>query len=673
MKKMLFFLLGVLSFHRGLPQAPPQAQDTITSYRELPLGSIKPRGWLLAQLQTMRDGSTGRLDELHDKIKIDNGWLGFRGDGWEETPYWLDGAVPLAYLVDDAKLKTKVMRYINWTLNNQRPSGYFGPITKQELEKGIEITPDNCAAGEDWWPKMIMLKVLKQHFEATNDPRVIPFMRKFFAYQAAALENCPLGKWTEWAASRGTDNAMLALWLFSKTRDKKLLDLAAKIESQSFQWSEWLGNRDWVMWAAANQTGELWMRRHAVNVGMALKAPAVNYVRTSNPKYLVALKTGWNDLMKLHGLPMGIFSGDEDLHGNAPTQGIELCSIVESMFSLEHIISVTGDIQYMDALERMAFNALPAQTTDAFNEKQYFQIANQVQISKGVFDFSLPFDRQMNNVLGLRSGYTCCTSNMHQGWTKFASHLWYQTEDDGIAALAYSPSVVTAPLGLSKTDVTIHENTNYPFDDQISFEIRTAKALEFPLKLRIPSWCTEAVVMLNGKPHSTHRGGQVISIKRVWENLDKLTLQLPMQVRTSSWGRNSRAIERGPLVYALKIGERWEKGNDEKEGDYFSVYPTEDWNYGLIQDIVKDPARNLEVRIKPFPKTFKWNLEHAPIEIVSSAKKIPGWKAVDGVAHQPVTDRNGVYKGAVDSDVKKITLVPYGFTKVRVVAFPVVK
>lgn len=665
--------MGVFSFYAGCPQSPRPAGDTITSYTPLPLGSIKPNGWLLMQLQTMRDGATGHLDELHDKIKIDNGWLGFTGDGWEETPYWLDGAVPLAYLLDDATLKAKVIRYINWTLNNQRPSGYFGPITKQEREKGIEITPDNCAAGEDWWPKMIMLKVLKQHYEATNDPRVIPFMRKFFTYQAAALDNCPLGKWTEWAASRGTDNAMLVLWLYSKTRDKKLLDLAAKIEAQSFPWSEWLGNRDWVMWAAANQTGELWMRRHAVNIGMALKAPAMNYLRTSDAKYLAALKTGWNDLMNLHGLPMGIFSGDEDLHGNAPSQGVELCAIVESMFSLENIIAVTGDIQYMDALERMAFNALPAQTTDSFNEKQYFQIANQVQISRGVFDFSLPFDREMNNVLGLRSGYTCCTSNMHQGWTKFASHLWYQTEDDGIAALAYSPCTVKAQVGVNKTEVTIIENTLYPFDDVINLELRTGKAVAFPLKLRIPSWCREATVLLNGKTLRTADGGQVISISRVWENFDAVTLQLPMDVTTSNWGRNSRTIERGPLVFALKIGERWEKGTHEKEGDYFSVYPTEDWNYGLLQEIVKDPQQSLQVKTKPFPKTFKWNLEHAPVEIVASARKIPGWKAVNGVAHQPVTDRTGVYKGEVGDEVKSITLVPYGFTKVRIVAFPVVK
>jgi DUF1680 family protein len=620
----------------------------------------------------MRDGSKGNLDNMHPKIQVDNGWLGFTGDGWEETPYWLDGAVPLAYLLDDPKLKAKVIRYINWTLNNQRPSGYFGPITKQEAEKGIEITADNCAAGEDWWPKMIMLKVLKQHFEATNDPRVIPFMKRFFAYQAKALDNCPLGKWTEWAASRGTDNAMLVQWLYSKTKDKSLLDLAAKIESQSFRWSDWLGNRDWVMWAAGNQTGELWMRRHAVNIGMALKAPAINFQRTRDLRYIQALNTGWKDLMMLHGLPMGIFSGDEDLHGNAPTQGVELCAIVEAMFSLENIISITGDVRYMDALERMAFNALPAQTTDSYNEKQYFQIANQVQISKGVFEFSLPFDRQMNNVLGLRSGYTCCTSNMHQGWTKFASHLWYQTEDDGVAALAYSPCQLTTEVGAASTPVVINEVTNYPFDDLVTFDILTKKAVEFPLTLRIPGWCREAVVMLNGKQLRTAGGGQVIRINRVWENNDKVTLQMPMQVTTSSWGRNSRSIERGPLVYALKVGERWEKGSDEKEGDYFSVYPTDEWNYGLVDDVVATPDKVTAVKLKPLSPSFKWNLANAPIEITAPAKKIPGWKAVNGVAHQPVTDRNGKYKGEVESAENQITLVPYGFTKVRIVAFPVV-
>ncbi len=647
-----------------------QQQFVESPYKTVPITNIKPQGWLRDQLQIMKSGSTGHLDEVHTKIAVDNGWLGGKGDGWEETPYWLDGAVPLAYLMDDAALKTKVLKYINWTINNQRPSGYFGPITKAEREGGKKITESNCEEGEDWWPKMIMLKVLQQYYSATGDKRVISFMTNYFNYQKKVLDKCPVGKWTEWATSRGADNVMIAQWLYTITKDASLLDLAQKIESQSFTWSTWLGNRDWVMNAAANQTDSNWMSRHAVNIGMALKSPAVNYQRTGDDKYLRALKTGWNDLMLLHGLPMGIFSGDEDLHGNDPTQGVELCAIVEAMYSMEEILAITGDIQYIDALERMTFNAPPTQTTDDYNMKQYFQIANQVQVSRGVFDFSLPFDRQMNNVFGLRSGYTCCTANMHQGWTKFASHLWYSTEGNGLAALVYAPNELKTTIG--KEERTIKETTNYPFDDQITFSFSTKKDVALPLKLRIPSWCKEATVLLNGQLLRSEKGGQVIVLSRTWKNNDKLVLQLPMTITTSNWAKNSRTIERGPLVFALKLGERWEKGNEPKEGDYFSVYPTEDWNYGLLEETIKDPSTFRAV-VQPLSSPFVWNQKNAPVTITAKARKIPGWKVVDGVAHQPVTDRNGIYKGQVDDKIETITLIPYGFTKVRIVAFPVVK
>src|ERR1700748_401220 len=179
-------------------------------YTDLPLGSIRPTGWLSDQLEIMRDGTTGHLDEVYAKIKNDNGWLGGKGDGWEETPYWLDGAVPLAYLLDDATLKAKVLKYINWTIDHQRPSGYFGPITKAERDSGAIITLVTAAKGEDWWPKMVMLKALQQYYTATNDARVIKFMTAYFHYELKALKLCPINKWSDWAQSRGSENIMVA-------------------------------------------------------------------------------------------------------------------------------------------------------------------------------------------------------------------------------------------------------------------------------------------------------------------------------------------------------------------------------------------------------------------------------------------------------------------------------
>lgn len=660
----------------GAQSKKPVSGNTLFNqkYAELPIGAIKPKGWLLHQLQIMRNGTTGHLDEVYPKLKNDNGWLGGKGDNWEETPYWLDGAVPLAWLLDDKTLQDKVSKYINWTIDHQRPSGYFGAITKAERDSGASITVANCAQGDDWWPKMVMLKAMQQYYTATNDPRVIPFMKKYFSYQSASLKACPVGKWTEWAQSRGHDNIMMVQWLYGITKDQSLLQLAGLLSAQTFTWSQWLGNRNWVINAAAYQNNDNWMSRHGVNVGMALKDPALNYQRTGKEKYLTDLKTGFNDLMTLHGLPMGIFSADEDLHGNDPTQGTELCAIVESMFSLEQIISITGDLHYMDALERMTFNALPTQTTDDYNNKQYFQMANQVQVKRGVFNFSLPFDRAMNNVFGARSGYTCCLANMHQGWTKFATHLWYGTPGNGLAALHFSPNQITANVGASNTPVTIHEVTNYPFDDMISFDITAKKEVAFPFHIRIPAWCKEAVISINGEKPRNEKGGQIIILNRTWRDGDKVTVHLPMNVSTSNWGRNSRAVERGPLVYALKLEERWEKGTDEKEGDYFNVYPKGEWNYGLTEAIIKDPAKNLEVKmVKPVTDTFTWNIVHAPIEITASARKIPGWKIVNDVAPQPVSDRTGIFKGEVSDAIERITLIPYGCTKVRIVAFPVVR
>ncbi len=653
---------------------PDKSAYVAPQYIALSPGSIQPKSWLLHQLQIMRDGTTGHLDEVYGKVRDDNGWLGGKGDGWEETPYWLDGAVPLAWLLDDEKLKQKVLKYINWVLDHQRPSGYFGPITKAEREKNVAITVDNCEEGEDWWPKMVMLKVLQQYYTATKDERVIPFMQRYFKYQLATLKKCPLNKWTAWAEARGFENIMAVQWLYNHTKEQYLLELAERLESQTLPWNKWFEGRDWVIQAAAYQNYDDWMHRHGVNVGMAVKAPVINYQRTGDSRYEDIFKTVLHDLLTLHGLPHGMFSADEDLHANDPVQGVELCAIVETMFSLEQAIAITGDARYADALEKIAFNALPPQTTDDYNNKQYFQIANQVHVCKGVFDFSLPFRREMNNVFGMRSGYTCCLANMHQGWTKFAAHLWYATPDKGLAALAYAPSALKTTAGRDQAEVTIKTDTAYPFGDTIDFTISTKKPVAFPLHLRIPGWCKNASLTINGQAQPQPAGGKIIKIDKSWKDGDKVTLKLPMEVTTAQCGRNARAIENGPLVYALKLEERWEKGQDEKEGDYFSVYPKADWNYGLLKKVVEDPRQQVQLKhVKPVDDRFIWNLEHAPIEITASAKKIPGWGIMNGVAPSPVTDRTGLFRGAVAEKEEKIKLVPYGCTKVRIVAFPVVE
>jgi hypothetical protein len=148
-------------------------------YMEMPLGCIRPEGWLMQQLQLMKSGMTGHLDELYPTVLGPrNGWLGGDGDGWERGPYWLDGLIPLAWILDDEELKAKAMPWIEWTLSSQTEDGYFGPVPfaeKPAPEPGIQKSPRR-----DWWPKMVMLKVLQQYHEATGDDRVINLMTRYF-------------------------------------------------------------------------------------------------------------------------------------------------------------------------------------------------------------------------------------------------------------------------------------------------------------------------------------------------------------------------------------------------------------------------------------------------------------------------------------------------------------
>ena len=646
-----------------------QSQSLQFKYTEIPLGQITPTNWLKQQSDILKNGSTGHLDEFHKKIQIDNGWLGGKGDDWEETPYWLDGALPLAYITKDPVLIQKVNKYVQWTLNTQRPSGFFGPYSKYETETGKPV--ELGSQGADWWPRMVMLKVLQQYYQATNDPRVIPFMQKYFTYQLKNLKENPLEKWTEWAKARGGDNLMIVYWLYNITKDPNLIALGDLIYSQSFQWTDMLGKRDWAIAAAYNQTGEKWMERHAVNVGMGLKMPAIQFQVKNDPYFLNSLRTGFKDLMNLHGLPHGMFSGDEDIHGNDPVQGTELCATVEAMYSLEQIISISGETHYMDALERMTFNALPAQTTEDFYHRQYFGIANQVEVKKGIYNFSLPFSRKMNNVYGPFAGYTCCTANMHQGWPKYISHLWYATTDGGVAALVYGPNKLETKLP-NGVELTIDEQTQYPFEDQIKFIVQPSKSSEFPIEFRVPIWCKEAIIHVNGKEIKREKGGQIVRIKRTWNKNDQVDLFFPNEITTKNWAKNSRSIEKGALIYALKIKEEVTKQIHPQEGEYLEIMPKSDWNFGLLKTTITNPIPNTSFHTVPFPKDFKWNSMSSPFEITTLGKKIPDWKTQDGVAHQPITTRTGVYEGSVNKESETIHLIPFGFTRLRVVAFPVV-
>jgi len=633
-------------------------------YIELPLGAIKPEGWLRQMLIKQKEGATGNLDKLYPLVMGKrNGWLGGDGDQWERGPYWIDGLLPLAYILQDKELIAKVKPWIEWSIKSQQPDGYFGPSKDYSPEPGIQR--DNS---RDWWPKMVMLKVLKQYYSATGDKRVINLLTNYFKYQLKELPKTPLNNWTFWGEWRGGDNLMVVYWLYNITGDKFLLDLGDLIHKQTFDFTGAFlkGNMLTTLGSA-----------HGVNLAEGMKEPLIYYQQHPEQQYIDAMGKGLHDLTKYDGMAHGLFGADESLHGNNPTQGSELCTAVEMMFTLENSLEITGNIDYADRLEKIAFNALPSQTSEDYMTRQYFQQANQVMLTRASHNFNVNH-AGTDVCFGLLSGYPCCTSNMHQGWPKFTQNLWYATADKGVAALVYSASEVNTKVA-NGIPVTFKEETNYPFDETIRFTLsldKKTKAVSFPFHLRIPAWCQNATIKINGADYQQAKGNQILKINREWKTGDVVELQLPMHIFKNTWYENSVSVERGPLVYALKIGEDVKLVKNDKDpiaygSEYYEITPTTPWNYGLIETRNNQLEKAFTVQKKNEVKAYPWSLANAPLQLTTKARRIPDWKLYNDMAG-PMPYSVIYNEGTPKEKEEEITLVPYGCTKLRISQFPVV-
>ncbi len=634
-------------------------------YIQLPLGNIQPTGWLQDQLLRMKKGSTGHLDQEYEfVVGKRNCWLGGDGDAWERGPYWIDGLLPLAYILDDKELKAKVKPWIEWSLNSQQPDGQFGPTVDRSFEAGMQR---NNAL--DWWPRMVMLKIMQQYYSATGDKRVISFLTNYFKYQLQTLPGKPLGNWTFWGERRGGDNLMVVLWLYNLTGDSFLLELADLLHKQTFDWTDVFLNQDHL-----SRQYSL----HCVNLGQGFKEPAIYYQRSGDEKHTEAVKKAVRTMRNTIGLPTGLWGGDESLRFGEPTVGSELCTAVEMMFSLESILEITGDVQWADHLERIAYNALPTQIDDDFEARQYFQQFNQVHIAPAWRTFSVPHGNT-DILFGQRTGYACCTCNMHQGWPKLVQNLFYATVDNGIAALVYAPSNAKAKVA-DGTEVNIEEKTNYPFDETIHFTLtyskKSVKSATFPFHLRIPEWCKNPVIKINGETIGTNaKAGEIAHLKREWKNGDVVTLELPMNITSAMW-YGGRVVERGPLLYALKMNENWVKKDFEPErvvnyGPYYwEITSDSPWNYSLKKEAIDHPDEQFEIVRTDKVDAYPWNVENAPIALKTTGRKITSWTLYNG-STGPVNYWYQSYYDDYEKEEDPITLIPYGCTTLRIALFPV--
>lgn len=610
-------------------------------FEALPLRSIKAEGWLYNQLRIQADGLTGHLEEHWADVGPNNGWIGGNGESWERGPYYLDGLLPLAYILGDERLIAKANKWVEWSLASQQENGFFGPAK-------IETVNGEVDKNQDWWHFMIMLKVMMQYEEATGDERIVPFLTKFLGYVRESIEEQPLRGWAE---SRGSEMLLCILWLHKRTKDSELLKLADIVAGQTLDWTDIF--YDFPFWRKVEQWD--W-RTHVVNVAMGIKTPGILYEMYGDPIQRDAVHRGIDSLMTYHGQAHGMFSGDEWLSGTHPSQGVELCAVVEYMYSMEQLIRIFGEGRFGDILEKVAFNALPATISKDWTSHQYDQQVNQIVCNVASRNWSNGPDA---NVFGLEPNFGCCTSNMHQGWPKLVSHLWMTDGKGGLAAVSYAPCTVSATVA-SYAQAKLRVSGEYPFRDSVTMALTLDQPAAFAISLRVPEWCEAASLEVNGEAITLTAVKGYARIEREWKNGDRLLLKLPMEVRTVSRNLYAVSVERGPLVYALPIAENWQLLKQRDRFHDWEIYPSSPWKYGLLADTRFDvTVSNDEIPYQPFDAAA------VPVRVKASGKLVCDWRMEGNNAGTPPLNPD-----TEGQPVTELDLVPYGSARLRIGEFP---
>lgn len=618
-------------------QASPLAPSPL---QKLPPGAVKPHGWLKLQLELQRDGFSGMLSEISRFLNPENNaWMGTGNSekaGWEEVPYWLRGQVSLAYVLNDPKLIAQVKSWIEPVLKSQQSDGWLGPIGNRDTKFG---TPD-------LWPNMLMQGVLQTYYDATGDKRVLDVMLKYAGYLNSLPDDKLVDPRHYWHYHRVSDQLASLIWLYNRTKEKSLLTLAARIHKAGSKWVDGIANY------------------HGVNFAQGFREPATFSVFSKS-------KTDWDATerdLKLYldqfgNWPGGMYAADENARKgkNDPRQATESCSVAEMMFSNELLLEYSGNNKWADEAESLAFNWMPGTMTADLKALRYLQcpnvaISDSPSKSPGVENGGPMFLMDPND-------HRCCQHNIGMAWPFFAERCWYATNGDGLFAAMYAPCSVTAKVNGGR-EVKIVEDTDYPFGDVVRFTIEGS--VEFPLTLRIPSWCRNATVSVNGKAQSENlHGPRTVEINRKWSSGDVVDLRLPMEAELVKWDSRpgTLSVRRGPLWYALAVQEEYKKLDRPNGWNAFEILPKSAWNYGL------DPNTTIEVRATaPAQNKQPFSADSAPISLYLSARKIPEWQ----LDMYGLVATLGQSPAQTSEPVEKVRLIPMGAARLRVALFPTV-
>ena len=664
----------------------PYPKEKLNQFYQLPVGNVQPQGWLKKELQAWAVGITGHLHEykngtfwnawdnrkFNEGPKVNRSWWPY-----EQQAYWADGLFQLAYILKDERLKKIADDFVDKILAGQKEDGYFGGWPE-----------DPYSNDGDMYTQSHISLALMSYQSATGDERIIPALQKAFKHIYKNCKPLPDSAGLLPLAWRGGSYGWPCashiiypiLLVYSKTGDQELLDLAELIFKAGQNGKN--GRRSDIRITNLLSAGNTFYDMHGVDATEVLRIPAMLYLFTGNIDGLNASIKGIDKIERYCEQAYGAPASDEQLREPGAVNNTEMCDESTWNATKQTMFAITGNVHYADGIEKLVFNIGPGSRKPDAKAIQYYSAPNQATCTDISNRAPLTLPNRSSFSPDGDPNVPCCIGESNRLYPNFVKNaMCLASTDNGLAGECYGPCTVSAKVGEKGEAVTIEEKTNYPFEEKIRFNISSGRPVDFPLYLRMPEWCSNSTIKINEQIYSDNLyPGKMVRIERTWKTGDSIELSLPMKINLSVWNNSSVAVERGPLVYSLKIKQKWEKISERFPGfPDWKCLPASDWNYALcfflenngpkkfpLISRLQDIDSYFTVKYNEIPEdSYPW--EFPPVELICKGKKVNDWKLLDDdvtpdVPQSPVIN---------DSKEEDISLIPFGCAPIRITYFPV--
>ncbi|WP_303311812.1 beta-L-arabinofuranosidase domain-containing protein [Hymenobacter sp. BT730] len=654
MRRILLLVCSVC-----LPTVLTWAQPRPQALQWLYFAEVKPRGWLLQQMQhDLQDGFVGHLDELvPDLIVKDDIYgkhrltkevkrkdVGAIGSGEWDVQYlwwnsetqsnWRDGMVRHALLTDNTAYLQKARTEVNRLLATQDKDGYLG-VYAPDLR--YRFTGEN---GE-LWAQTTLFRMLLGYYEATREPRVLKAIERAVAVTMRAY---PLRKATPFKAEKPFAGLAHGL-AFTDVLDRlyQLTGRAEYLEYAAWLYQDYCEHppmEEDIAWQ--NLLNPMYaFKGHGVHTYEHLRSLLTAYY-AGQGKAAVALQAplaAYEQKLQATLSPSGGPIGDEWIvkrTANASTTGYEYCSIHELLDSYSQLLQKTGDLQYADRMEWLLYNAGQGARHPQEPSIAYLKTDNSFSMTGPLTPSASDPQTRFKYSPAHQDAAVCCVPNAGRLYPYFVKAMWMRN-NQGLLCTLYGPNVLETQV--RNTKLKIEQATRYPFDFTSQFTITIQQPTALELAFRKPRWASGVKVVAKGA--KVQQLADRVILTKTWRTGDKVQLRFTTTPKMQQDGQGDTYFSLGPLVMALPFT------TEPKPGKAFPVPG--------FRDVYYPKATNTNWKITP-ATAASLRVQTAPV-------------AAGGTPWSSTPTVTAMLQNEGSQQEEKVTLVPMGGTILRRVTF----